>query len=734
VLQYVIAGLVLGGIYAIAAAGLTVTYLSAGILNFGFGALAFFVARFYYYLHSQQHWGIVPAGLVAILVAGPALGVFLYFLLFRFLRLSSGLIKVVATVGVSVAVPPAATLIFGNQAILKAPGLAPEPVKVFKFLGAPVTTTQIIVYCCVVAILVIGFVVLRYTDIGLRVRAMVDSPALTALSGTSPNMVSVGVWAASIGLAGLVGVLAAPAIGLDSGDFTLLMVSAFAAVLAGRLRNLPVAVVVGLLMGIAGSLIQYWLPANSSFTAAVLPSIPFIFTAVFLVYFVVRGLGVNEERGVGGALDRAIAPQSEVRQAVTAVGRSVTRAVSYRSVVVGFAVVCILPLLLHGFWVGLVGQGVAYGIIFLSFTLVVGEGGMVWLCIATFAGIGGLATAQLATMHGWPVLAAVLMGGVIAIPFGAIVGFLTIRMGNLYVAIVTLIFGLLMENLVFSRNVFFNFGLGVNVTAPSWASSARVVAYLCIAIFAVIALFVFNLRRSSSGLALTAVRNTDAGSRTTGISVLQMKVLIAAIASFVAGIGGGMLAITLQVALPADYATLGGMVWLAVLVTLGIRSNVAALFAGLSFTLSSGIALYYLPKAFGNAPPILFALGAIFVAKFPEGTLAMQARQYREIGSRFHSLGSTQRHILSTGGLVTLAFVVSWVLGVPSSWWIALVVAVVVFHAVIAWIVLKAPKAPDADLAGGNVSPPALAAAGPNGAAAAPVPHTVTGVASGSGT
>ncbi len=60
-LQYVIAGLVLGGIYAIASAGLVVTYVSAGILNFAFGAMAYFVARFYYYLHTQQNWGIALA-------------------------------------------------------------------------------------------------------------------------------------------------------------------------------------------------------------------------------------------------------------------------------------------------------------------------------------------------------------------------------------------------------------------------------------------------------------------------------------------------------------------------------------------------------------------------------------------------------------------------------------------------------------------------------------------------
>ena len=218
------------------------------------------------------------------------------------------LVKIVATLGISVAIPPLCTIIFGNETILKAPGLAPQPVRVFDFLGVPVTMDQIIVYACVVAIVVVGFVVLRYTDVGLQVRAMVDSPAMTSLSGTSPERVSIGVWAVSVGLAGLVGVLSAPIIGLDPGDFTLLMVAAFAAVVAAKLRSLPVAVAVSVAMGVAGSLVQYWLPPSSSFTTAVLPSIPFVFTAVFLVYFMVRSGGVDEAAGVGSGLDRAITP------------------------------------------------------------------------------------------------------------------------------------------------------------------------------------------------------------------------------------------------------------------------------------------------------------------------------------------------------------------------------------------------------------------------------------------
>jgi branched-chain amino acid transport system permease protein len=629
VLQYVIAGLVLGGIYAIASAGLVVTYLSAGVLNFSFGALAYAVARFYYFLNSQHNWAILPAGLLSILGLGPALGILLYFALFRLLRLSSVLVKVVATLGVSVALPPLCTIIFGNQTILQAPGLAPQPARVFKFLGAPVTMDQIIVYGCVVAIMVVGALVLRYTDVGLRVRAMVDSPAMTSLSGTSPDAVSVAVWAVSVGLAGLVGVLSAPIIGLDPEDFTLLMVAAFAAVVAAKLRSLPVAVAVGLAMGIAGALVQYWLPPSSSFTAAVLPSIPFVFTAIFLIYFMIRSGGVDESAGMGGALDRAIKPQGEAQIAASTGGEPASRALGWRSGVFGFALVCILPLVLHPIWVGAVGQGVSYGIIFLSFTLVTGEGGMIWLCQATFAGIGGFTMAILTVNHGWPIMAAVVLGGIVAAPFGVVIGFLTIRLGNLYVALVTLIFGLLFEDLVFSRQLFQNSGIGINITLPQFASGPKAFDYLALAIFAVVALLIVNLRRSTSGLALNAVRWSEPGSKTLGISVLQMKVLVAGLSAFVAGIGGAMLAMSFGIALSANYDTLTGVVWLAVLVTLGIRSNVAALLAGISYTILPELTLVYLPRAWANVPPVLFGLGAVAVAKNPEGTLAMQARQVR---------------------------------------------------------------------------------------------------------
>jgi branched-chain amino acid transport system permease protein len=78
VLQYIVVGLVFGSIYALAASGLVITYVSTGVLNFAFGSFAYFVARTYYYLHVEQHWDIGPSAVFCLAVLSPAMGLFFY--------------------------------------------------------------------------------------------------------------------------------------------------------------------------------------------------------------------------------------------------------------------------------------------------------------------------------------------------------------------------------------------------------------------------------------------------------------------------------------------------------------------------------------------------------------------------------------------------------------------------------------------------------------------------------
>lgn len=631
-LQYILAGLALGSIYAIASSGLVITYVSAGVLNFAFGSMAYVVARFYYWLNSQHGWPTNLAGVVSIFVFAPAMGVVLYFALFQFLRGKSTLVKLVATIGLSVSLPALADLVFGIQSITAAPGLASLADKPFHFLGAPVTTDQLLVYASLAVVLVAGTAVLRSTDVGLRVRATVDSEAMASLSGTNPGRVALGVWAVSATLAGLAGVLVAPTNGLNTAGMTTLMAAAFAAVVAARLRSLTLAVVISLAMGVVTDVIQKYLPPNSSFTAAIIPSIPFAFILVFLIGYLVKSGTLNEGADAGGPLDRAIRPANDDTQTAPADGARTdprTRLLSG----IPLVAVAALPLIFHGsaYWLGLSALGLCYAITFLSFTLVTGEGGMLWLSQIIFAGVGALAAAQFVTSWHLPVLLAIVLGGVVAALAGAILGLLTIRLGDLYVGLVTLTFGLLVETLVFTRDRFLRGGLGVPIHRPDFAHGDLAFAYLAVAVFAVFAVLTLNLRSSTTGLALRAVRDSEAASRTLGLSVVQVKVIVGALAAFVAAVGGGFLALDVGVAGPQSFETFAGLVWLAVVVTMGVRSVTGAALSGMAFALLPGVFQTYVPSRWGEVPVVLFGLGAISVARHPEGVVARNGRQLRHL-------------------------------------------------------------------------------------------------------
>ena len=636
-LSYVLAGLALGSVYAVAAGSLVITYVASGIFSLAFAAMAFTVARVYYELNTEQHWPIVLAAGFSLLVFAPILGMALYGLLFRHLRGRSMLVKLMATMGLSVALPPLVELALGHITSVTAPGLAPRPLASFHPFGAILNTDQIATYLGLAVVLVLGVGVMRFTDIGLKVRALVDSEALTSLSGTNPGRVSLGVWAVSATLAGLAGILIAPTAGLSAEGMTFMMAAAFAAVVAARLRSLPVAIVVALLMGVLTTGVQKYLDPASSLTGAVIPSVPFVFMLVFLLYYAVRGQA--GDHAIDGALDRAISPHGGDPAALPEPAPSGRLTVGRVSTVTFLALVAVLPLVLDDYWAGLAAAGLALAIALLSYTLVTGEGGMVWLCQITFAGLGAVLAAELATNRGWPPLVAVFVAAALIVPLGVALGILTIRLGNLYVALVTLTFGLLFQTLVLTRDPFYNYGSGLVMTRPSFAEGNRAFAYLTLAAFLVQGLLVLNLRRSTAGLAMSAVRWSENGSRTIGISLIQTKVLICGLATFVSAVGGGFLAMNFQSTLPDSFNPFVGLVWLAVLVTLGSRSIMAALAAGLLFYLMPGLFAAYLPADLASVPTILFGLGAIALANHPEGAVAQSGRAVATFLARLRARG-----------------------------------------------------------------------------------------------
>jgi branched-chain amino acid transport system permease protein len=656
--QFALAGLVMGGVYAIAAVGLVVSYQATGIFNLAFAGMAYFIARFFYYFNVQRHWSIAPSAILAVGIIGPLLGVFLWAVLFRALAGMSTLIQVVVTIGLSVTLPPFASVLFGNNPLTEQVGLAPTPVPVYHVAGVAIDLNQVIVLACTAALVVIGSTVMRFTNVGLAIRALVDSELMTTISGKDPQRLGALVWAVSVFLAGLAGVLMAPIIPLDQTAYAILIAGALAAVIIARLRNAGVAVVAALAIGVIGALLQGALPPASTFTNEVLPAVPFALVVFFLLAYswggplkthivaARRSWNRRAEPSVAAkpaprpAAPRSLQPRLVGDQPVARPRRQpfhlwlLDQMRTYPGFTLILIVLAVVPYLVSSFWVGLMADGVAYGVTFLSYTLITGMAGFVSLAQVSFAGLGAGMTGVFATHLGIPVLLAMVLAGFVVAPMGFIVGLLTLRLGDLQVALVTLTLGLLMDNIVFTLDIFNNNGDGITVARPDWAAGNRGFLYLSLVIFLLVSLILVRYRRSTGGLGLSALRGSEIGARSLGVNVVGLKIFMLSVGAFIAGMGGGLLAAALHTTNPSIFSTLGGLVWIAVLALNGIDGILAALVAGVTFTVIPGLFQTYLPQSVAEIPALGFGLGAINVVKNPEGVIAQNARQFRSLGRR----------------------------------------------------------------------------------------------------
>lgn len=627
---YIVGGLVLGGIYAISVLGLVLSYTASRVFNFSHGAIAFFVAVFYYWAHNEQGWSTPVAGVVSILVVSPLIGLFLWAVLFRRLTHASPAVRLVSTVGLWVAIPPATLLLFGDKPYTQPTGLAGDSAvgDITHVFGVAINGNQLAVLCAAVIVAVVLTLVLRFTAFGLAVRATVDSPASASNAGINTSLVTAGSWMIGTLLAGLSGVLLAPILGLEQTSFTLLIIASFAAVVVARMTSLPLAFGGAMLLGLAQEISVKYLPSSGILSRGVRPSIPFALMAVFLLAY--RGL--RRERFEVDTRAMTVSndlPSPRLEQ--TGWRRLVRPAI----VAVGLVLV---PQALSGFWLSVVAQGIALAIIFLSYVVVTGEGGMLSLAQVSFAGVGAVITANLATGHGMSTLLAIVLGALAAVPFGVLVALPSLRLGDLYLALATLAFAVLMDNLFFAQDTFDHFGSGVAVPRPRIGPigfrSDTAFYYLLLVVFVVLALLVVNLRRSTSGLVLAAMRSSEPASATLGISIVRAKLVTFAFSAFLAGLGGGLFAASLGRATILAFSALIGIVWLAVVVTWGIRSPLGAVFAGISFAVVPVLINQHLSQSWSELTPILFGVGAVMLAREPRGVVYRTVQGHRERRAR----------------------------------------------------------------------------------------------------
>jgi branched-subunit amino acid ABC-type transport system permease component len=247
---FTVIGIVLGGVYALAAVGLVLIYRVSGVLNFAHGAVAMF-ATFTAYEVSTVKGAPGWVGALVAIVTGAALGFVIEWLTIRPLHGRPALVKVVVTIGWLLVLQTAAGLIWGATAYHQAVRLVSK--NGFHLVGTDVTvgydqlTTVIVALVFALAVAAL----LRYTTLGNAMRAVADNPDTARLWGISVNRVTAASWMVGSAMAAVAGVLITPLIAFDTFSLTVVVIYAFTAALIGRLSSLPLTVLGGFFLGLA---------------------------------------------------------------------------------------------------------------------------------------------------------------------------------------------------------------------------------------------------------------------------------------------------------------------------------------------------------------------------------------------------------------------------------------------------------------------------------------------------
>jgi branched-subunit amino acid ABC-type transport system permease component len=650
-------GLPPGAVYALVALGFVLTYKTSGVLNLAFGAQAYVSAAMYFKARVIWGWGTVPSVLLAVFVIAPLIGLLLERLIFRYLRNSGAIEKLVVTIGLAVAIPALFDVLASFKAIAgRTPvGVVNNGATVFydPFNTYAFSRNELVAMgTAIVAML--GLVALfKFSALGLRMRAVVESARMTEMNGINAERISAFAWTLSSLFAGIAGVLIAPRFNtLSAGDFFNLMVVAIAAAAIGRLVSLPMALVGGVGLGVLIAEVNTFLPRWSSDVTWLKPIQDHLTPAMpFLVLFGVLVFvpAIRRQHDAGDPLAGVDPPPRTLGAAPPDRRRArIARVVQLAVVVLIGAIVFTQA---DQSWMFLVTQAVVFGTIFLSITVITGMAGQISLCQGAFAATGAFTVFQLVDRFNMSVLVGAIAGAFVAAALGALLSLPIRRLGGVWTAIATLAFAFFFDAVVVqlpfvgggSNSLLTGTKVPRPVLGPWDFRDDKAFLVLALIVFVVVAFVVVQLRGGTFGRTLLALRGSKPGAESIGISAGRARLLAFAISGFIAGLGGALLAMQQKnVNYANNFAPFAALFWLVLVVTFSMRTVEGAAVSAATYSLMDAVILKgtflgWLLQDWDRIPGIfpipaqwrfvLFGLGTIQFARHPEGILEYAKRK-----------------------------------------------------------------------------------------------------------
>jgi len=133
--------------------------------------------------------------------------------------------------------------------------------------------------------------------------------------------------------------------------------------------------------------------------------------------------------------------------------------------------------------------------------------------------------------------------------------------------------------------------LGTNASRP-------IFGIFLVAVVTLLALGVTNLRRSSTGRRMLAARSNERSAAAAGINVARVKLQVFAISSFLAGIGGCLIAYRFGSVSDASFGTIASLTALAVAYLGGIGCVSGAVTSGITAT--AGVSFFAISQLVGS--------------------------------------------------------------------------------------------------------------------------------------
>lgn len=293
------------------------------------------------------------------------------------------------------------------------------------------------------------------------------------------------------------------------------------------------------------------------------------------------------------------------------------------------AVLVAVPMVASTYLVGELGYVLILCVASMGLMMLTGFTGQVSLGHAAFVAIGAYAHAWLMA-QGVPFILSMPLAALISALAGLVVGIPAIRVHGLYLAMVTLAFAIVVEQVIGHWRGVTGGYMGMLVETPhlfGWnVGSPRAFYYVCLAVAVLTLLAMANLMRSGIGRAFTGVRDSEAAAYSLGIEVNRVKVGAFGLSAGVTGLAGALMAHHIGYLTPDAFTLLLSLDLVLMVVIGGLGSlRGAILGAVLISMLPNGVSLLkdLLPAQMARASGLeIFVAGlvlALFVLFEPMG-------------------------------------------------------------------------------------------------------------------